>query len=151
MGCTPSAGQWYVQFDIIGGTTNDTNDIAGYGPSECSIAAAGDPHLTPESDPANIGRSVGGLAWIVQSDDHDKLVPIGAVGELLISGPILARGYLSNPEQTAQAFIDDPLWTQSLPKGAAHVKRFYKTGDLARFNSDGTIHFVGRKDTQVRI
>ena len=86
----------------------------------------------------------------MQSENHEKLVSIGAVGELLISGPILARGYLNSPEQTTQAFIEDPLWAQSFPKGAAYVSRFYKTGDLARFNSDGTIHFVGRKDTQVR-
>ncbi|TVY84950.1 Nonribosomal peptide synthetase [Lachnellula suecica] len=125
--------------------------INGYGPSECSVAAFGDPHLTPESDPANIGRSVGGLAWIVQTGNHHKLVPIGAVGELLISGPILARGYLSNQEMTAKAFIENPLWTESFPKGAAYAKHFYKTGDLAKFNSDGTIQFIGRKDTQVKV
>jgi len=73
------------------------------------------------------------------------------VGELLISGPILARGYLNNPEQTAKHFIKDPGWTQHWAKGHASVSHFYKTGDLARFNSDGTIHFIGRKDTQVRI
>ncbi|KAK7987126.1 hypothetical protein PG988_002114 [Apiospora saccharicola] len=125
--------------------------VNGYGPSECSIAAAGDPHLDPDSDPANIGRAVGGLGWIVQADDHDRLVPIGAVGELLISGPILARGYLNNPEKTAEVFIERPAWTKGASGPAASFHRFYKTGDLARFNSDGTIHFIGRKDTQVKL
>ncbi|KAK7911863.1 hypothetical protein PG985_014344 [Apiospora marii] len=125
--------------------------VNGYGPSECSIAAAGDPHLHPDSDPANIGKAVGGLGWIVQADDHDRLVPIGAVGELLISGPILARGYLNNPEKTSEVFIDSPAWTKGASGPAAGFNRFYKTGDLARFNSDGTIHFIGRKDTQVKL
>ncbi|KAH6032876.1 hypothetical protein HBI83_010160 [Parastagonospora nodorum] len=125
--------------------------VNGYGPSECSIAAAGDPRLDPDSDPANIGRAIGGLGWIVQADDHDRLVPIGAVGELLISGPILARGYLNNPEKTSEVFIKNPTWTKGAFGPAANFRRFYKTGDLARFNSDGTIQFIGRKDTQVKL
>lgn len=88
---------------------------------------------------------------MVQPDDHEKLVPIGGVGELLISGPILARGYLNNPDQTSQHFIENPRWVRGWAKGPAGFPRFYKTGDLAKFNSDGTIHFIGRKDTQVWI
>ncbi|KAI1861959.1 uncharacterized protein JN550_010590 [Neoarthrinium moseri] len=124
--------------------------INGYGPSECSIAAAG-AVLNVNSDPADIGRALGGLGWVVQADDHDKLVPIGAVGELLISGPILARGYLNNAEKTAEVFIDNPAWLNGCSGPAADFNRFYKTGDLAKFNPDGTIHFIGRKDTQVKL
>lgn len=140
--------------------------INGYGPSECSVAAAGDPHLEPTSDPSNIGRSVGGLCWIVDAENHDRLVPLGAVGELLISGPILARGYLNDAEKTAASFIENPSWTSegwtltpasftkrgSVAKGHHQTTmRFYKTGDLARFNIDGTIQILGRKDTQVKL
>lgn len=87
----------------------------------------------------------------MQAEDHNQLVPIGCVGELLISGPILARGYLNNPEQTAEVFIENPTWSDDRSGPAASFKRFYKTGDLAKFNSDGTIHFIGRKDTQVSV
>ncbi|GKZ51628.1 nonribosomal peptide synthase, partial [Aspergillus brasiliensis] len=131
--------------------------INGYGPSECSVAAAGDPHLKPTSDPSNIGRGVGGICWIVDAENHDRLVPLGAVGELLISGPLLARGYLNDAEKTAASFIENPTWTEGwalnyeTASSASAYTRFYKTGDLARFNLDGTIQILGRKDTQVKL
>lgn len=123
---------------------------SGYGPTECSVAATGDPNLVRESDPANVGRSVGGLCWIVNVGDHDKLVPTGAVGELLISGPIVARGYLDNPEQTARSFIDAPSWCRGSSESLFSQQRFYKTGDIARLNSNGTLSILGRKDFQVK-
>lgn len=122
--------------------------VNGYGPSECSVAATCNPHLTNTTDPANIGRPMGSLAWIVEANDHNKLVPIGATGELLLEGPILARGYLNEPEKTAAAFIENPAF---LANDGVSPRRLYKTGDLARNNPDGTIHFVGRKDTQVKL
>lgn len=144
---------------ILGGEALSKTDIEtwadhlqlgnGYGPSECSVAAAGNPNLTSASNPANIGRAVGGLCWIVDAEDHNKLVPVGAVGELLIEGPIVARGYLNAPEKTAEVFVTGPAWG---PNTATQVpRRLYKTGDLARYNPDGTIHFIGRKDTQVKL
>lgn len=127
----------------------------GYGPTECSVAAAGQPNVQPDGDPANIGRAVGGLCWIVRADDHDELVPIGTVGELLISGPILALGYLSDPAKTLESFIENPAWSSqwltAIDAAPDASMRFYKTGDLAKFNSDGTIHFIGRKDNQVKL
>ena len=123
--------------------------INGYGPSECSIAASGNTHMTPDTDPANIGWAVGGLCWVVDAEDHDKLVPMGGVGELLIEGPILARGYLKNQAKTDEVFVESPSWGPRTKAGK--VRRLYKTGDLAKFNPDGSIHFVGRKDTQVKL
>jgi amino acid adenylation domain-containing protein/non-ribosomal peptide synthase protein (TIGR01720 family) len=124
--------------------------INGYGPSECSIAAAANPHVAKTHDPSNIGRAIGGVCWIVDAVDHNRLVPVGVIGELLIQGPILARGYLDNPAKTAEAFVDDLAWTEDKRySGMPH--RFYKTGDLARYNADGSIHFVGRKDTQIKL
>ena len=123
--------------------------INGYGPSECSIAASGNTHMTPDTDPANIGWAVGGLCWIVDGEDQDKLIPVGGVGELLIEGPILARGYLKNQAKTDEVFIESPEWGPRT--NAGKVRRLYKTGDLAKFNPDGSLHFVGRKDTQVKL
>ena len=105
--------------------------------------------MTPETDPANIGWVVGGLCWVVDAEDQDKLVPTGGVGELLIKGPILARGYLKNQAKTDKVFIESPAWGPKTKSGK--VRRLYKTGDLAKFNPDGSIHFVGRKDTQVKL
>ena len=123
--------------------------INGYGPSECSIAASGNTHMTPDTDPANIGWAVGGICWVVDAEDYDKLVPTGSIGELLIEGPILARGYLKNKAKTDEVFVESPAWGPETKAGKA--RRLYKTGDLARFNPDGSIHFVGRKDTQVKL
>ena len=123
--------------------------INGYGPSECSIAATGNTHMTPDTNPANIGWPVGGLCWVVHAEDHDRLLPIGDVGELLIEGPILARGYLKNQAKTDEVFIERPAWGPRT--NAGEIRRLYKTGDLAKFNPDGSIHFVGRKDTQVKL
>ncbi|KAE8368382.1 hypothetical protein BDV27DRAFT_154089 [Aspergillus caelatus] len=125
--------------------------INGYGPSECSVAATINPHLTPDADPANIGRGYGAVCWVVHPDDHNRLVPIGAVGELLIQGPIVARGYLNEPAKTEAVFLDEaPVFLQNMTSKPAPF-RLYKTGDLVRNNSDGTISFIGRKDRQVKL
>lgn len=123
--------------------------INGYGPSECSVAAAGNTQMTVHTDPSNIGHPVGGVCWIVDADNHDILLPPNEAGELLIEGPILARGYFKDKERTAQAFITRPAWGVTDKRG--HDRRLYKTGDLAKFLDDGSIQFLGRKDTQVKL
>ncbi|CRG88172.1 Nonribosomal peptide synthetase 8 [Talaromyces islandicus] len=124
--------------------------VNGYGPSECSIAVAANREITQKTDASNIGSKMGCNCWVVSSEDHNSLLPIGAVGELLVEGSILSRGYLNEPEKTAAVFIENPTWSLSQP-GYGGNRRFYKTGDLVYFNSDGTIRFVGRKDTQVKL
>lgn len=121
-----------------------------YGPAECTITMACNPRLSINSNPATIGKQVGCLTWIVDPLDHDRLMPIGSVGELLIEGPLLARGYLSDSVRTASVFIEYPLWRQNYSQ-SGQTGRLYKTGDLVRYNSDGTLDYVGRKDMQVKI
>ncbi len=77
-------------------------------------------------------------------DDLLRLLPIGAVGNLYIGGVGLARGYVRRPDLTGEKFIPDPF---SGKPGA----RLYKTGDLARYQPDGNIEFLGRSDHQVKI
>jgi len=71
-------------------------------------------------------------------------LPIGVAGELHIGGVSLARGYLNRPDLTAEKFIPNPFTSEP---GA----RLYKTGDLARYLSDGNIQYLGRSDYQVKI
>lgn len=115
----------------------------GYGPTECSILCVINPDLRTETDAGNTGYGSGGLTWVVDPNDPNILMPVGCPGELLMEGPILARGYLNQPETTASVFVEGLKWS---PRG-----RFYKTGDLVRYNSDGSIHCLGRKDNQVKV
>ncbi|KAM0466474.1 hypothetical protein ACHAP7_012215, partial [Fusarium lateritium] len=84
---------------------------------------------------SNIGRAFRGTTWVVDENNHDQLRAVGAPGELLIEGPILARKYFKRPEQTAQALIESPPWL----KKKRPNRRLYKTGDVVRYNIDGTI------------
>ncbi|OJJ94691.1 hypothetical protein ASPACDRAFT_37457 [Aspergillus aculeatus ATCC 16872] len=134
--------------DVIQRWAGAVQIINTYGPSECCVSTTCNLHTATLRDPSNIGRGLGCTTWIVDPDNVDRLVPIGAVGELLVEGPIVARGYLNEPEKTAAAFISAPVWwpTDSYPS-----ERIYRTGDLVKYNPDGTIKFIGRKDTQVKL
>ncbi|KAK1914298.1 hypothetical protein P3342_007544 [Pyrenophora teres f. teres] len=99
-----------------------------------------------------IGRAIASVSWVVDSENHHKLAPLGSVGELLVEGPILARGYLNDAEKTAAAFIEDPAWLMDGCQGyAGRHGRLYKTGDLVQYNDDGNLVCLGRKDSQVKL
>ncbi|KAJ4116109.1 Nonribosomal peptide synthetase 4 [Fusarium equiseti] len=123
-----------------------------YGPSETSVVATVNPEVTVSSSPSNIGRAVGGVCWIVDPTNHDRLAPVGIVGELVVEGPSLAQGYLKDPDKTAKSFIINPSWYNKFSgKPSSRDRTFYKTGDLAKLEDDGSIEFQGRKDNQVKI
>ena len=118
-----------------------------YGPSEASINSAWKDFMNG-GEPTNIGKAIGSASWIVDPENRNHLVPIGCKGELLIEGPILSRGYLNDPEKTAQAFILDPEWARA---GGMTSRRFYCTGDLVYYTSSGEMMYLGRKDNQVKL
>lgn len=126
-----------------------------YGPSECSIDSAVHVGISPTSEPTNLGRSVGCVTWIVDPENSDLLVPVGCVGELVIEGPIVSRGYLNNSQKDAASFIVNPAWSHgqklSWTRATSQTRRMYKTGDLVRYNSDGTMNYLGRIDTQIKL
>ena len=123
----------------------------GYGPSECSVNCAWNGEVATAGEVTNIGRAIGSVSWLVDPKDHDQLVPIGCTGELLIEGPILARQYLHDPKKTANSFIENPSWVIGRSRVGSVKRRMYKTGDLVRYNSDGTMTYLGRKDSQVKL
>ncbi|KAL4894422.1 nonribosomal peptide synthase [Aspergillus ambiguus] len=121
--------------------------MGAYGPAECSVVTTVQ-QFTDSHEICNIGRPHGGHAWIVDPNDHDQLSPIGCVGELVVSGPLVARGYINQPAQTA--FIRPPKWASLFDIGPR--EKFYKTGDLVRWDLDSnSLLFRGRKDTQVKL
>ncbi|RAL15825.1 nonribosomal peptide synthase SidD [Aspergillus homomorphus CBS 101889] len=132
----------------------DTRIIIGYGPCECTIGCTVNSSAATGRDYISIGPGNGAAMWITDPNDHDTLMPVGAVGELLVEGPIVGQGYLNDQEKTATVFIEDPKWLVAGHNGyAGRHGRLYKTGDLGRYDPDGSggIVFVGRKDTQVKL
>ncbi|KAI3319786.1 putative aminoadipate-semialdehyde dehydrogenase [Xylariaceae sp. AK1471] len=120
----------------------------GWGPCEASVISSV-AKLAPNSPyPESIGAPVNCSIWIVNPKNPNELTPIGAVGEILIEGPGVARGYLKDDVKTRISFIKPPPWAPPREGGLCH---FYRTGDLAKYNPDGSIGFVGRKDSQVKI
>ncbi|MDF5719774.1 MAG: amino acid adenylation domain-containing protein [Rhizonema sp. PD37] len=115
-----------------------------YGPTEtvvgCCIYQVNDKQ---QSGSIPIGHPIANTQLYVL-DSHLQPVPIGLVGELHIGGKGVARGYLNKPELTAQKFIPNSFSNES-------GERLYKTGDLARYCCDGTLEFLGRIDSQVKL
>lgn len=114
-----------------------------YGPTEgtvwSSVYQAG---LDDLDRPLAIGRPITNVRLYIL-DRHLNRLPIGVAGELYIGGAGIVRGYLKRAELTAERFIPDPF--------QADGGRLYKTGDLARYRSDGALEFLGRIDHQVKI
>lgn len=132
----------------------DTRIVIGYGPCECTIGCTVNSSAATGRDYISIGPGNGAAIWIVDPNDHNVLTPVGAVGELLVEGPIVGQGYLNDPDKTAAAFIHDPPWLLAGHSGHAGRRgRLYKTGDLGLYDPDGSgdIVFAGRKDTQVKL
>ncbi|PVH96199.1 acetyl-CoA synthetase-like protein [Periconia macrospinosa] len=124
-----------------------------YGPAECSVTSTASGKLDPTEKEQNIGRGVGLVTWVVEPSGHNNPIPIGAIGELWIEGPLVGQGYLGDLAKTEASFVQNPAW---LLRGGANRPgrqgRLYRTGDLVKYTSDGTLLFVGRKDDgQVKI
>ncbi|KAI6785288.1 Nonribosomal peptide synthetase-like protein [Emericellopsis cladophorae] len=123
----------------------------GWGPCETSIVSAV-AALRPDAPyPETIGLPANCAIWLTNPKNPKQLVPIGAVGEILIEGPGVAQGYLKDDAKTKAAFIERPAWLPSPDTNRPRDRLLYRTGDMARYNPDGSICFVGRQDDQVKI
>jgi amino acid adenylation domain-containing protein len=112
-----------------------------YGPSEDTTYSTA--HRCEPGGRPLIGRPLPGTqAYVV--DRHLRPVPEGVVGELLLGGLGLARGYLKRPDLTAASFPE-------LSFCDANAARLYRTGDRARWTQDGQLDYLGRLDDQVKI
>ncbi|WP_093802153.1 non-ribosomal peptide synthetase [Streptomyces sp. Wb2n-11] len=110
-----------------------------YGPTETTVDAV-TTRITGGTPV--IGRPVAGAgAYVLDPSLHP--LPLGAAGELYLSGEGVARGYSGRPGLTSERFLPDPFG----PPGG----RMYRTGDLARWSGNGTLEFLGRSDRQVKV
>ncbi len=117
-----------------------------YGITETTVHVSYRPITAADLDQARgsvIGRAIPDLRIYIL-DQRLQPAPIGVPGEMYVGGAGVARGYLRRPELSAERFIADPFDNRS-------EARLYKTGDLARYLSDGDIEYLGRIDQQVKI
>ena len=139
---SPGRAAWFNRLLYAGNKTQLTNL---YGPTEATVDVSwyncfGPGHVHGEIIP--IGRPIDNIKLFIL-DRHCRLVPVGAPGELCIAGVGVARGYLNNPELTAERF------NRSYRSNKTYI--FYKSGDLACWLADGNIRFLGRMDRQVKV
>lgn len=127
---------------------HNTQVVHVYGPTETIIFATYYPFEHKNYTEIPIGSPLSNKKLYVL-DGSLSPVPIGVIGELYIGGAGLARGYLNQPELTEERFIANPFADQEACKKGDD--RLYKTGDLVKWLSDGTIEYVGRNDFQVKI
>ncbi|MBC7445267.1 MAG: amino acid adenylation domain-containing protein [Polaromonas sp.] len=117
-----------------------------YGPTEATVSASlAELHA---GEPVTIGRPLPNYRLMVINPALEsglQLLARGEIGELCITGPGVAAGYLGRPELTAEKFLPNP-W-----RSHAHDERLYRTGDLARIDADGRVQCLGRTDDQVKI
>ncbi|MEU5363863.1 amino acid adenylation domain-containing protein [Streptomyces sp. NPDC005925] len=110
-----------------------------YGPSETTVWSTAHPvRGDGATDPVPLGRPLAHTVVRVAGPDGEPR-PLGATGELWIGGAGLADGYLNRPELTAERFVERP------------DGRWYRTGDLTRYRTDGRLEFLGRADFQIKL
>lgn len=114
-----------------------------YGPTECSMFSTSF-EVNKVMKDIPIGHAIdNNNLYII--DELNHRLPVGASGELLITGPQVTKGYLNRPDKTNEVFVSNPF-SDKKP-----FDRAYKTGDVVRFLPDGNIQYVGRRDMQVKV
>ena len=127
-------------YDLLGRNGTTLHNL--YGPTECTVDVSYydcDPNNIPSSIP--IGKPVDNTQLLILDKNH-KLLPIGVVGELYISGVLVGKGYLNREELTKEKFVPNIYYNYAT---------MYKTGDLAMWLPDGNIEYLGRTDFQIKI
>ena len=128
--------KWYKRVKLINS----------YGPTETTVAVT-NYLFDQDPNPRIIGSALPGIGlWVL--DAEMELVPVGGIGELYISGPQLALGYINRSDETEKAFIKAPSW---FVNEQAAEPRLYRTGDRVIKRADGMLEYVGREDEQVKI
>lgn len=123
-----------------------------YGPCEFSTASICDTDA-PSWNSGTIGHIQNSKCWLVDPFIPNRLVPVGAVGEILLTGPCCAEGYVRNKDLTEEYFLQNHPDFIAEKDSSCKSQGFtaYRTGDLARYDTNGNLVYVGRKDAQLKI
>lgn len=119
-----------------------------YGPSETTTYSTISLVEKFSTEPINIGKPIANTQ-IYLIDSHLNPVPLGCIGEIYIAGDGVCGGYLNRPELMLERFLENPF--HSANSKSQVNNKLYKTGDLARYRSNGEIDYLGRNDFQVKI
>lgn len=118
-----------------------------YGPTETTVWSTM-AHVTDGSAPISIGRPIANTQCHVL-DSKGRRVPCGVVGELFIGGSGVTEGYIGRDDLTAERFVPDPF--VAVDEETKRVPSMYRTGDLVKQRADGSLMFLGRSDSQVKV
>lgn len=113
-----------------------------YGPTEATVIATYS--ILQPSQEVTIGKALDGYDVLLVDDDMNVINEIDKEGEILIGGDSIARGYLNRDDLTEKKFITTERY-------CGEMKRYYRTGDLAKYNEDKEFLFIGRADAQVKV
>ncbi|KAJ7878404.1 hypothetical protein B0H13DRAFT_2545561 [Mycena leptocephala] len=137
--------------DLIRDWAGHVRLINQYGMGEAATFCAYNDNLNADCN-GIVGRAGSGALWIASPMSPEQLVPVGAVGEILIEGPHLARGYLDGVAAKSDVgFLSrPPAWMHRIHPHRGPT-RVYRSGDLGRYHADGTVEHLGRKDTMLKL
>ncbi|KAJ7260499.1 hypothetical protein B0H12DRAFT_375219 [Mycena haematopus] len=137
--------------DLIRDWAGHVRLINQYGMGEAATFCAYNDRLDADRN-GIVGRAGSGALWIASPSSPEQLMPVGAVGEILIEGPHLARGYLDGVAAKADVgFLPrPPAWMRRIHPHRGPT-RVYRSGDLGRYHADGTVEHLGRKDTMLKL
>jgi amino acid adenylation domain-containing protein len=147
--------------DVLKGSYVDRLATAGrvyntYGPTETTVCVTYYRYNGEKGAVIPIGSPIANYRVYIMADDLRPL-PVGAAGEICVSGPAVTRGYLNKPELTAEKFVNLAAKAREGTRSSKDEiltpksQILYRTGDLGRFLPDGNIEYLGRKDHQVKI
>ncbi|WP_139333086.1 non-ribosomal peptide synthetase, partial [Mycobacterium sp. SP-6446] len=127
--------------EVVAAWASGRRMFNGYGPTESTICSTSTAPLCA-GQPVSIGAPIPGVCALVL-DARLNPAPIGVVGELYLGGPALAHGYVGRAELTSERFVANPH--------GGGGERMYRTGDLVRWTPAGTLDYLGRPDTQIKL
>jgi amino acid adenylation domain-containing protein len=122
---------------------HDSN--AAYGSTETNTIATCAP-INTSASVQSVGPGAAHQYWIVDALNHDRLVPPGWLGEVVVEGHAIALEYMGDEKTTEKAFISTPKWYDDFDRFRPDFTRFFRSGDLGRITSDGTLEVHGRTD-----
>lgn len=141
-----------ITADILQRWASSVQLYAAYGSAEQSHIISIDGPMDPSANGASIGRIFeGSYAWVVMPKNVDQLVPLGCIGELITEGPQIARGYIREPERTQTSFPQSFSWRDRFSSFSSVPSRFYRTGDIVRYTTEGRLEYLNRREGYVKI